>query len=55
VFGPVASDPTVFRLIDTLAADAHHALIAIDTARAAVRERVWGVGRCARPESCGQR
>jgi hypothetical protein len=41
VFGLVASDPTVSRLIDTLAADAHHALTAIDTARAATRARVW--------------
>jgi hypothetical protein len=41
VFGPVASDPTVSRLIDTLAADAAKALAAINTARAAVRARVW--------------
>ena len=41
VFGQVASDPTVSRLIDTLAADAPAALAAINTARAAVRARVW--------------
>ena len=41
VFGPVASDPTVSRLIDRLAADAAAALAAIDTARAAARARVW--------------
>ena len=41
VFGNVASDPTVSRLIDTLAADAQSALAAINTARAAVRARVW--------------
>ena len=41
VFGPVASDPTVSRLIATLADDADHALAAISTARAAARERVW--------------
>jgi hypothetical protein len=41
VFGQVASDPTVSRLIDTLAADAPAALAAINTARASVRARVW--------------
>ena len=41
VFGHVASDPTVSRLIDTLAADAPAALAAINTARATVRARVW--------------
>jgi hypothetical protein len=41
VFGHVASDPTVSRLIDTLAADAPAALAAINTARAAIRGRVW--------------
>jgi hypothetical protein len=37
VFGPVASDPTVSRYIDTLAADASAALAAIHAARA----RAW--------------
>ena len=37
VFGPVASDPTVSRLVDTLAGDVDHALVAIETARAAAR------------------
>jgi hypothetical protein len=41
VFGPVASDPTVSRLISTLAVDSTKALAAINTARAAVRARVW--------------
>jgi len=41
VFGPVASDPTVSRLVDTLAADADRVLKAIDAARAAARARVW--------------
>src|SRR5829696_5741405 len=41
VFGPVASDPTVSRLIATLATDADAAPAAINTARAAARERVW--------------
>jgi hypothetical protein len=41
VFGRVASDPTVSRTIDTLAADAPAALKAINTARAAAWARVW--------------
>ena len=41
VFGPVASDPTVSRLIDRLAADAPKALAAIASARATARARVW--------------
>ena len=41
VFGPVASDPTVSRLITRLAADADDVLAAIAAARAAARERVW--------------
>jgi len=41
VFGPVASDPTVSRLVDTLAGDAEKALAAIDVARAAARNTVW--------------
>jgi hypothetical protein len=43
VFGPVASDPTVSRLIDTLAADAPTALAAINAARAAARARAWSL------------
>lgn len=43
VFGSVASDPTVSRTIDALAADAPAALKAINTARAAARGRVWGL------------
>ena len=41
VFGPVASDPTVSRTIDALAADSSRVLAAIDAARAAARARVW--------------
>jgi hypothetical protein len=41
VFGRVASDPTVSRLITTLAAEPDVALAAIDGARAAARRRVW--------------
>ncbi|MEJ5946912.1 IS1380 family transposase [Pseudokineococcus basanitobsidens] len=41
LFGLVASDPTVSRTIDALAADAPRALAAINSARAAVRARAW--------------
>jgi hypothetical protein len=41
VFGPVASDPTVSRLIDRLAADAPAALAAIAAATATSRARAW--------------
>src|SRR3954454_9513204 len=43
VFGPVASDPMVSRLIDTLALDAGAALAAIHAARAAARRTAWSV------------
>jgi DDE family transposase len=43
VFGLVASEPTVSRLIGRLAADADAAVAAISAARAAGRERVWAV------------
>ncbi|WP_433566789.1 IS1380 family transposase [Nocardia sp. CA-151230] len=41
VFGHVASDPAVHRLISTLAADAPKALAAIASARAAARAAAW--------------
>jgi hypothetical protein len=41
LFGPVASDPVVSRLITRLAADAPRALKAIRQARAAGRKRAW--------------
>ncbi len=41
VFGRVASDPTVSRLVDALATTPVAALAAIDQARATVRQRVW--------------
>ncbi|HUR08562.1 MAG TPA: IS1380 family transposase [Nonomuraea sp.] len=41
LFGPVASDPTVSRLIDTLARDCDKALAAITAARAEVRAAAW--------------
>ncbi len=42
LFGPVASDPTISRTIDALAADAATALAAIEVARVTARARVWG-------------
>ncbi|MDL9949051.1 IS1380 family transposase [Gordonia sp. ABSL11-1] len=50
VFGLVASDPTVSRLITTLAADASTALAAINTARAAARARAWRYAGDAAPD-----
>lgn len=41
VFGPVASDPTVSRLVTALAADLDASLPAIRAARAQARARVW--------------
>lgn len=41
VYGHVASDPTVSRLITTLAGDADRAIAAIDHARAAARAAAW--------------
>jgi hypothetical protein len=41
LFGSVASDPVVSRLVSRLAADAPRALKAIRAARAAARERAW--------------
>lgn len=41
VFGRVASDPTVSRLVTTLAADAPRVLASIETARAAARSAAW--------------
>ena len=43
VFGLVASDPTVSRLIARLATDADAALATLAGARAAVQDRVWGL------------
>ncbi len=43
VFGAVASDPTVSRLIDRLAADAPAALAAIAAARATARATAWSL------------
>lgn len=54
VFGPVASDPTVSRLIDTLAAAGPKALTAIRSARAEVRLWVWDLAGANGPAADGQ-
>ncbi|WP_151484119.1 IS1380 family transposase [Streptomyces albicerus] len=54
VFGPVASDPTVSRLIDTLAAGGPKALAAIRGARSEVRTRVWELAGASSPAANGQ-
>jgi Transposase DDE domain group 1 len=43
VFGRVASDPTVSRLVDTLAADVDRALAATKQAQATARQKVWAL------------
>ncbi|MGV9281818.1 IS1380 family transposase, partial [Streptomyces sp. NPDC003730] len=53
VFGPVASDPTVSRLIDTLAASGEKALQAIRFARSEARQRVWELAGRAAPDADG--
>ena len=50
VFGLVASDPTVSRLIDTLASDAPRALSAINGARVVVRARAWELAGSSAPD-----
>jgi DDE family transposase len=51
VFGLVASDPTVSRLVDALAADAPAALAEIAAARAAARARAWQLAGEHAPDS----
>jgi hypothetical protein len=53
LFGPVASDPVVSRLITALAADAPWALKAIRAARAVARERAWALAGDAAPGGDG--
>ena len=53
VFGLVASDPTVSRLVKTLAGAGPKVLRAIRGARAAARARVWGLAGDAAPGSGG--
>ncbi|MEO3766761.1 IS1380 family transposase [Streptomyces sp. B5E4] len=54
VFGPVASDPAVSRLIDTLATVGEKALNAIRTARSEVRARAWSLAGSRAPDTSGQ-
>jgi hypothetical protein len=50
VFGLVASDPTVSRLVDALAADVPAALAAIAAARATARARAWSLAGTNAPD-----
>ncbi|MFC6060893.1 IS1380 family transposase, partial [Streptomyces pratens] len=50
----VASDPTVSRLIDTLAASGEKALQAIRSARSEVRDRAWSLAGKNAPDADGQ-
>ena len=54
VFGPVASDPTVSRLVGQLAAGGKRVLTALRTARAEVREHVWKLAGDAAPDADGR-
>ncbi|MFB7957842.1 IS1380 family transposase [Streptomyces sp. NPDC056045] len=54
LFGLVASDPTVSRLVDTLAAAGPRALAAVRQARAEVRERVWSLAGDAAPNTADE-
>jgi hypothetical protein len=54
VFGPVASEPTVSRLIDTLDAGGKPAQTEISADRAHVPEQVWDVAGPASPDAAGQ-
>ncbi|MCH0560971.1 IS1380 family transposase [Streptomyces sp. MUM 16J] len=54
VFGPVASDPTVSRLVNMLAGSGKRALTAIRRTRAHVREHVWAQAGDAAPDRNGQ-
>jgi hypothetical protein len=54
LFGPVASDPVVSRLLARLAADAPRALKAIRAARAAARQRAWDLAGDAVPGADGE-
>lgn len=49
LFGPVASDPVVSRLVARLARDAPRVLKAIRAARAAARARAWDLAGQAAP------
>ncbi len=53
LFGPVASDPVISRLVTVLAADAPRALKAIRAARATARQRAWALAGDAAPGADG--
>jgi Transposase DDE domain group 1 len=53
LFGPVASDPVISRLVTTLGGDAPRALKAIRSARAAARQRAWALAGGAAPGTGG--
>ena len=53
LFGPVASDPTVSRVVKALAEAGPRALGAIRKARAAARERVWALAGPRAPSADG--
>jgi hypothetical protein len=53
LFGPVASDPVVSRLVTRLAADAPRALKALRGARASARARAWDLAGHAAPGAGG--
>ena len=54
VLGPVAPDPTVSRLVDTLAASGPRALTTIRRARAEARKRFWQLAGDAAPDAYGE-
>ncbi|GAB3970010.1 IS1380 family transposase [Actinoallomurus acanthiterrae] len=53
IFGPVASDPTISRLVSALAAAGPKAVRAIRRARAAAREHVWKLAGTSAPGAGG--
>jgi hypothetical protein len=53
LFGPVASDPVVSRLVTALAADGPRALRAIRAARARAREQAWHLAGDRAPGAAG--
>jgi hypothetical protein len=54
LFGPVASDPVISRLVSQLAREAPRALRAIRAARSAAREQAWDLAGQAAPGTDGE-
>ncbi|WP_420718706.1 hypothetical protein [Streptomyces sp. NRRL S-813] len=54
VFGPVAYDPTVYRLGTAIAASGPKALASMQSARSQVREQVWELAAARSPAADGQ-